>query len=205
MVITKMDDFEINPYSRMDNVFRFSDTKLIERESDLHHVGAMIFLGICIIDDLREYYKDENLINEEKLFTKIIHHDLDEIVDIPRTMKYHDPEFKKAVDRVSVEMMREMGLSESRLAKIASAKTEDNIESELCALLDMLQCNCTLRHEFYLQRTPTMKMRYIESLKNTAKNFDKRISSKPCEVIRERLIFYKDLIIKELGSIESIN
>jgi len=205
LMIKSMDDFEVNPYSRMDNVFRFSDTKLIERESDLHHVGAMIFLSMCLIDDLRSFYKNDDLINEELLFTKIIHHDLNEIVDIPRSMKYYTPEFKSIVEKVSDQMMLDYGLPQSRLDKVHSAKNDDTLEAELCKLVDMLQCNTKLRQEFYLQRTPTMKMRYIESLKNTIKNFNGRINNPLCESIKLRLMDYRDLIQKELGKIETMN
>ena len=205
LMIKNMDDFEVNPYSRMDNVFRFSDTKLIERESDLHHVGAMIFLSLCLIDDIRMYYKDETLIDENVLFAKIIHHDLNEIVDIPRTMKYHDQAFRDMVEKVSDKMMLEYGLPQSRLDKVHSSKHDNTLEGELCQLLDMLQCNVTLRHEFYLQRTPTMKARYIESLKNTIKNFNGRINHDACSKIKERLCEYRDLIQKELGKIEAMN
>lgn len=198
--VKNIESYVDNPYMNLDKIFRYSNTKLMESESDLVHVGRMIYISMFIIDDLRNYYKSKLNINEDDLYSRIIHHDLTESAccDIPRDFKYHSKELHDLIEKTSFEKLEESGVPDERLERIKNAKDDGTIEAEITAFVDMLQCVLKLRNEYLLQNNEIIHKRYIESLQNTIKNLDKRINSKACECIKERLIYYKSIFEEEI-------
>lgn len=199
-----LESYSDNPYLNMDKIFRYSNTKLIEPESDLVHVGRMIYIAMFILDDLKNYYNKDLGINENDLFSRIIHHDLNESIccDIPRDFKYHSKELHDLIEKTSFEKLEESGVPDERIEKIRRAKDDGTIEAEITTFVDMLQCVLKLRNEYLIQNTEIICRRYIESLNNTIKNLNKRINSKACICIKDRLEYYKSIFEDELQNLE---
>jgi len=188
-----VNELRYNPYSNLSNIFRFSNTKLIERESDATHTIEMQLLALWIIEDIEKYY-GKPMINEEKLICKILHHDLDELClgDIPRSVKYHDDTFHEMIESISADLLKQRGVPQSRLIKVREAKNTNDPESVLTSLIDIIQCNFKLKTEMELQGTQIIKDRYLEACKTLMYHFDKAIDGEAGKSIRDYLIHMKN-------------
>jgi len=159
-------DFQNNIFSNLSNIFRFSNTKLIERESDSEHTIKMQLLALFICEEVAKVYDDDTIIDREKLMYKILVHDLDEVflADIPRNLKYYDAQILGEINRVTDVMMEKSGFSKGLIHNIKNAKKGGDIESFLVKKLDVLQCIIKLFEEYNLQRNETILDRLLDSI-----------------------------------------
>lgn len=79
--------------SGLSGTYRFSNAKLIHRESVLEHLGGVTLTCFLIYSDLAEVDADfTNKVDLEDVLAKAVCHDVEELLmgDIPRTTKYAD-------------------------------------------------------------------------------------------------------------------
>lgn len=108
--------------SGLSGTYRFSNAKLVHRESVLEHLGAVTLTCFLIITEMEEI--DDDLMTEGKdILSKAIVHDVEELLmgDIPRTTKYASDASRQAFRQMEVE---------------ALAQIVDNLELESPALMD---------------------------------------------------------------------
>lgn len=154
-----------SPYMKLNNVFRYSNKRLIERESTAQHTIQCQLICLWICDQL----KDLNIsINEKLVCYKALTHDLDECVscDIPRNIKYHDLDTLKKINDISDELLVASGMPETRIKDIHDSKHDGTLEGYIVALVDIIQAYTKIEQEYLLQKsTDTLRLMY-EALGN---------------------------------------
>jgi 5'-deoxynucleotidase YfbR-like HD superfamily hydrolase len=94
--------------SGLSGTYRFSNAKLIHRESVLEHLGGvtltcfLIYHELCEVDD-----KFADKVDLDAVLSKAVTHDVEELLmgDIPRTTKYADKETALAFKVVEAQAM----------------------------------------------------------------------------------------------------
>lgn len=79
-----------SPLMNLDHTYRYSGTKLVEKETLSQHIVDTIMMGIKIIEDINGLGTITLSIKDYVL--KATYHDLEEVItgDVPRPLKYHD-------------------------------------------------------------------------------------------------------------------
>lgn len=126
------------PIHRMSHVFRYSSLPTTRKENVAEHSYYVVLYSLLIARDIeaRELAK----IDYGKLLARACVHDLDESLtgDFLRVVKYGHPDLKRALDEVSVSMIRKMeeGLKVQVLDLWESAKADD-IEGQIVEVVDL--------------------------------------------------------------------
>lgn len=86
---------------RTSQTYRYSNTRLTDRESLSDHIVDVQMMGYAILKSLNKYY-GENL-DSGIFLEKCLLHDVDEVLtgDIPRTTKYYNPTILKEAQAVA--------------------------------------------------------------------------------------------------------
>ena len=99
-------------FMNLNNIQRYSGTKLVEPENLSQHIVDTIMIGIKVINKLNTL-TDTSELDIEKYVMKAVYHDLEESVtgDIPRPLKYHDADtlsaLKSVADVVALELFKD--------------------------------------------------------------------------------------------------
>lgn len=97
-----------SPMLQTGNVVRYSGTKMIEPESLTTHIYETQMIGYMIINHMANYCGD--LLDKGLYLEKVLHHDLEESMtgDVVRTLKYHNSEVLKELQKVAHEVAEEL-------------------------------------------------------------------------------------------------
>lgn len=135
---------------------RFSGTHLLQEESIADHSVEMALL--CI--NFSELVPESDV---KEMCYRCLIHDLEETLttDVPRTIKYHNPEIKKLIDIAGQEMLTEEAGSE--FAELATtAKDPNDINGYLVGIADRIQCFVKMRREVEIYGNKTLKSDFEE-------------------------------------------
>ena len=165
---------EIN-FENLDNIYRFSNIRMIERESDLTHSARMCCKALGLINYLDNLGKGD-LLDRQRLLYQLFIHDLDELAscDIPRDFKYYNEEITKAIKGTTREIMSKSGISERLIKEAFNAKNFNDIYGFLVFYFDLESAFDKLHFEYCLQHTNQIRKRFIESIQWYSKCFSKR-------------------------------
>lgn len=148
-----------NSFTNLNNVYRFSNTYIINKETTAEHTIKMQLIALYL-------YNEYSGININDLIMRILYHDLDEMVlcDIPRDIKYFNADSKKLIDKISEDKLKAAGVLTSIISRIQNAKHDGTLNGELCQVIDVLQCTYKLYSEYLLQGTKVITTRLIEAI-----------------------------------------
>lgn len=223
--VVNINDLMNSSFMNLLNVYRFSNTKLVEHESTAYHTVQMQLIALYL-------YNKYPTFNIKDVIYRILMHDLDESVlcDIPRDVKYYNTTIYNEINSIANTKLVESGILGSIIHDINNAK-ENKVcnpnhgkindsgcyEGSLVGIIDILQCAIKLATELKLQLTSVIYNRFVTSVK-TYKYFINNFSELGCndkfshsmkydikQLHRCLYILYEDLndIVKEykyLGS-----
>ncbi len=122
---------------RMSHVYRYSSVPVIHRENVAEHSWYVAFYAYLIGQDLAQQGYE---IDFGEMLSRALVHDLDESMtgDFLRYVKYGHPDLKKALDEVSIRMLRKMGddIGVNFEPHWAKAKADD-IEGQIIQVVDL--------------------------------------------------------------------
>jgi len=145
-----------NIISKVAATKRFSGTHLLQEESIADHSVEMALL--CI--NFSELVPESDV---KEMCYRCLIHDLEETLttDVPRTIKYHDPEIKRLIDKAGHEMLTEE--TDIEFANSASnAKDPEDVNGYLVAIADRIQCFIKMRREVEIYGNKTLKSDFEE-------------------------------------------
>lgn len=136
----------------MSNVFRYSLTRVWQRESLAEHSFYVAFLADMIAEDI--IHKHPNIkINREKILRFWLIHDFDETVtwDMTTPTKYRSPILRAELEKVGKEMLNEtldedfvwnLHIKEKIISMVDEYEKNkfDVLENSIVKFADMLQC-----------------------------------------------------------------
>jgi len=156
-----MFDLIESEFLNLNNIFRFSNTKLIERESTAEHTMTMQLIALYFYNK----YPDLPI---EDICMRILYHDLDECVsaDIPRSIKYASKESYDIINKETTRLLKESKINEHIICKFQSSKHDGSWNGHFVQVLDVLQCLLKLYNEYLLQHTTILKTRVLECCDN---------------------------------------
>ena len=162
-----MNNYKDVNFERLDNIYRFSQVHMIERESDLTHSARMAMKALSLVNYLDSLSKGD-LIDREKLTYKCLIHDLSELFvgDLNHGFKYHTPEFADQINRISLEILSNSGVSSRIVEETDNAKNFHEIYGILVAYFDVESAVDKVYQEYLLQNNHQMKLLLLESNEN---------------------------------------
>lgn len=149
----------LSPFMNLNNIYRFSNTHIIERETTAEHTICMQL--ICMY-----FYNEEAGIDINDLIMRCLYHDMDECVcaDIPRDFKYATKESIKMFNDISNNLLKQSGILTDIINKINLSKHDGSINGAFIQVIDVLQCTIKLYHEYLLQGTDVLKLRLQQAI-----------------------------------------
>lgn len=90
-----------SPLMNLEHSWRYSGTKLVEKESLSQHIVDTIMMGIKICDEINTISQDT--LNVERYVMKATFHDLEEVItgDVPRPLKYFNDDTRDSLKGVA--------------------------------------------------------------------------------------------------------
>ena len=91
-----------SPLMNLDHTYRYSGTKLVEKETLSQHIVDCIMMGLKIVDHIN-YIAGEKELAPAAYVMKAVYHDLEEVItgDIPRPLKYFNEDTLKSMKDVA--------------------------------------------------------------------------------------------------------
>lgn len=98
-----------SPLMNLDHTYRYSGTKLVEKESLSQHIVDTIIMGLKIIDHINDIIGWDQL-DASYYVMKATCHDLEEVItgDIPRPLKYYNSQTRDSLKDVAASVAQEL-------------------------------------------------------------------------------------------------
>lgn len=164
-----------SPLMNLDHTYRYSGTKLVEKETLSQHIVDTIMMGIKIIEDINDL--GTITLSIKDYLCKATYHDLEEVItgDVPRPLKYHDEatlsSMRDVADSVAKELFQgEFSDWESHYEWWKSAK--DDNEGIILKIVDNLVVvnkvvkEVSLLNNYYMLRVAHEVSKYTTSLRD---------------------------------------
>lgn len=148
-----------SPFLSLNNIYRFSNTHLIERESTAEHTVLMQLISLY-------FYNMYPGININDICMRCLYHDLDESVmaDIPRSVKYASPDTYRVFEEVTNKLLKDNKISDEIINKITKSKHDNTIEGCFVQVIDVMQCCFKLLSEHRMQNNSAMEFRLYNAI-----------------------------------------
>lgn len=97
-----------SPLMNLDHTYRYSGTKLVEKETLSQHIVDTIMMGMKIVEDINDLGTIQLDLSE--YIMKATYHDLEEVItgDVPRPLKYHDEDTLSSMRAVADSVAKEL-------------------------------------------------------------------------------------------------
>jgi 5'-deoxynucleotidase len=150
--------------SGLSGTYRFSNAKLIHRESVLEHLGAVALTCYLIVNEL-SYWSGRGDVDLGEVMGKAIVHDVEELLtgDIPRPMKYSSPatraHFKLLENDMFAKIVSDMDLSSSSEVISDWVEAKQGVSGLVVDLADVLAVVYKVHEEAVERGNKTMLSR----------------------------------------------
>lgn len=186
-----------SPMLQTNNVFRYSGTKMVEPESLTTHIYETQMIGYMIINHLSNYCGE--ILDKGLYLEKVLHHDLEESMtgDVVRTLKYHNPEVLRELQKVASEVAEELyevyfDDKDKELLNIW-ANAKKGKEGFILKLVDTLTVvNRVVKEVDYFKNIYFIRVAYEVSI--YLKDLQELLKLNPCKFYRDSLNYLSTLL-----------
>jgi 5'-deoxynucleotidase YfbR-like HD superfamily hydrolase len=193
--------------SGLSGTYRFSNAKLVHRESVLEHLGAVTLTCFLIWEELADIAIEFSTKNGYAVLAKAVVHDVEELLmgDIPRTTKYaseNSIEAFKAMERTAIfQIIKDLELRSHSL-RVYHADAKSNQTGTIVKIADALAVVYKV-HEEAIERGNKAMMSRASTIDSQLKNCRRNVSDLKCS--HEAKTFLYDIITQAQAVVDKAN